>query len=357
MRFFKQLQPSAAGGLAILCGGIIQLLAAYFFWPVSLVIAAQTVLLVGVAWILSYDVLPIFLEPFSYIREHFKRKHSFFGLLFGLFAILLIISRYLPSGPSKDVATTVAFESFIASILWFVGTHVLEAFTPLVRQLKRKPREGQRVSLTDIVTSMAIIITPTVVVSFFFIPPGLSRSETTPYQVFATSLLTNAFILAYLYLFIIRRRVFTWRQLGWRGVAADKFGRALVLFVFVATLIVIAQTLLRRVGVPIQTLSFGTNQGAWLAILAVVGITPITEELYFRGFLFRGLLLHHKPAIAYGVSAFLFALIHPPLIVMFQVFGIGLLLAVIIQETKSIWPGALVHALNNALVVGYLLYR
>ena len=56
-------------------------------------------------------------------------------------------------------------------------------------------------------------------------------------------------------------------------------------------------------------------------------------------------------------SALLFAVLHPPIIVMVEVFFIGLLLAYMVKETKSIWPGVLIHMLNNALVFGYLLFR
>jgi membrane protease YdiL (CAAX protease family) len=244
----------------------------------------------------------------------------------------------------------------VSSVVWLFIL-VLTRNAPIIRLLKRKPHEIERVEFSDVVESMAIILTPTIALSFIFLPTGLSREQITPYHVFITSILTAICIAGYLYLVIIRPRVFTLRQLGIRKIDREDLGKAGVLFLFVSVLIVIVETLLERVGIPLQQYSFGTKEGAVYAFIAVVGITPIAEELYFRGFLFKGLRLHNPSWIAYLVSALLFAVLHPPLIVMLEVFIIGLLLAYIVQETKSIWPGVLIHMINNAIVFGYLLYR
>lgn len=345
------------GVMGILLGGILRLLAAIFHWPLLLVLGSDIVLFISVVYILMYDFFPIFLEPFFYIRHKFQRRPAFFIALLLLFFLCQLISFLLSSGPVKDMMTNLAFLSFMSSIVWFIGTYIVANFTPYVRYLKRKPREVEKIYLSDIVTSLAIIITPTVILSFFFSPPGLSQTTVTPYTVFLTSLLTNILMLLYLYLLIVRPKVFTWKQLGLRKVAHDDLKRALVLFLFVGSLIAILQALLLRLGLPLNQYSFTSKDGAYLAYAVVVLITPIAEELYFRGFLFKGLLIHQKPWLAYVISAGLFALLHPPLLVMVEVFCIGLLLAYTLRETKSVWPGVLIHAVNNAVVFGYLLYR
>lgn len=353
----KKLHLPSVGIIGLFTGGILRVLSSIFHWPLLLVISSDVILLITVAWIIMFDIFPLFLEPFYFVRERFSRRKSFFAALLLLFILFQVMSVLLPSGPTRDATTTLAFLSFLSAISWMIGVYITGSFTPLIRYMKRKPRDLEKVEFSDVIESMAVIMIPTIALSFFFSPTGLDVSRVTPNQVFLTSLLTDILILAYLYLFVIRPKVFTWKQLGLRKVDREEVGRSLVLFLFVGSLIVIFQALLRRLGVPLAQYSFSSKDGALFAFLVTVGITPFIEELYFRGFLFKGLLLHNKPYVAFLTSAFVFALLHPPLIVMVEVFIIGLLLAYVVRETKSIWPGVLIHMLNNMIVFGYLLYR
>ncbi|HEY1074848.1 MAG TPA: type II CAAX endopeptidase family protein [Patescibacteria group bacterium] len=353
----RRLHMPSLGVLALLIGGILRVIAAVFHWPIGLVLVSQLTLLLAVLWILFYDIFPLFLNPFYLIRKRFPRRHSFFVLLFLLFGLMQLVTVFLPSGRTKDFTTTLSFLSFMGGVAWFVCVTILGAFTPLIRHWKYQPRESEKVTFEDIVTSMALIVTPTVALSFFFSPPGLGTTEVTPYQIFVTSLLTNIFMGIYLYLWIIRPRVFTLKQLGLKKVPRERVGEAFVLFVFIVVLIAILQAVLKRLGLPLQNYSFSTKEGAAWAMIMVAVVSPFVEELYFRGFLFKGLMLNHRPQIAYLVSAGLFALLHPPLAAMVEVFAIGILLGYLSKETKSIWPGIFIHALNNAIVFGYLLYK
>jgi uncharacterized protein len=352
----RRLHMPSLGVMALVTGGILRLVASVFSWPLALVLVSQVVLLLAVTWIVFFDIFPVFLYPFYLIRRRFRRRYSFFFILMGLFAIMQLISIFLPSGHTRDTTVSLAFLSFLAGIVWIIIVSLFSAFTPYIKQWKVNPREAEKVTFSDIVTSMAIILMPTIILSFFFSPVGLSKTEVTPYQVFLTSFLTDIFILIYLYLYIIKPKVFTWRQLGIRNVAREHMGVAFVRFLLVVVVIAILHTLLTRLGLPLQRFSFSTQEGALFAFLVTVFLTPFVEELYFRGFLFKGLKLNHRPQIAYFISAGLFAVLHPPLIAMVEVFIIGILLAYLVKETKSLWPGMAVHMLNNAIVFGYLLY-
>jgi CAAX protease family protein len=353
----KRVHLPSFGVSALLLGGVLRVFSSILLWPYPLVFASNIILLLSLAWIVMFDFFPIFLPVFYHIRTKYKRRYSFFFALVAFFALMQAISYFLPSGRVKDITTTIAFLSFFGSIVWAMGAYLTFSLTPVVKYIKRKPKEVERITFSDVITSMAIILVPTVVLSFLLSPPGLSQSFVTPTQVFISSLLTNVFMLAYLYLLVIRTHVFTWKQLGLKRVNREDLTQAFLLFVLVSIFIVILQQLFHRFGIPLTQYSFSTKENAWLVILVSVLVTPLVEELYFRGFLFRGLLLHHKPWIAYAASAMIFALLHPPLVVMIEVFIIGLLLAYVTQQTKSIWPNVLIHALNNALVMGYLLLR
>lgn len=93
--------------------------------------------------------------------------------------------------------------------------------------------------------------------------------------------------------------------------------------------------------------------GAWalFSLIALAVWTPIAEEVFFRGFVLRGLTNRWPFAPALTVSAAIFAVLHfnPALVI--PVFVTGLLLGGLYRYTGSLWPGITAHAAQNALVV------
>lgn len=94
--------------------------------------------------------------------------------------------------------------------------------------------------------------------------------------------------------------------------------------------------------------------GAWpLQVLLIVIAAPISEELCFRGMLFGGLRRNLPRIPAALVAGAIFGALHattgvaavPPLIVF------GFVLCLLYEETGSILPGILLHALNNSVVL------
>jgi membrane protease YdiL (CAAX protease family) len=87
-----------------------------------------------------------------------------------------------------------------------------------------------------------------------------------------------------------------------------------------------------------------------------VGIAaPILEELIFRGLILKGLLqrYHAKKAIIW--SAVIFGVIHLNPWQFVPAFIIGLFIGWIYWKTQSIWPGIVIHFVNNSFsfYVGY----
>lgn len=98
--------------------------------------------------------------------------------------------------------------------------------------------------------------------------------------------------------------------------------------------------------------AFDENLSATIIYLAI--LVPIAEELFFRGMIITFLANATNAAIAVIISAFVFALFHidPSYFSINQVIYIFCLAAIFGAAaiiTKSIWPGVLVHAFNNAL--------
>jgi len=105
---------------------------------------------------------------------------------------------------------------------------------------------------------------------------------------------------------------------------------------------------------PFQTNIYTTASAAgWLLwlLIAVAIITPIGEEILFRGFLFRGFL--RKPGDAWAVivlTSLLWAIIHVQYdwYVIAQIFAFGLLLGWLRWASGSTILTILLHALINA---------
>jgi uncharacterized protein len=85
------------------------------------------------------------------------------------------------------------------------------------------------------------------------------------------------------------------------------------------------------------------------ALIGAVVIAPFCEEIFFRGFLFAGLLRGMTVLWATLISTALFTIVHADLGSAVPLFAIGLMLAVIRWRTGSIWPGMALHMLNNAI--------
>lgn len=79
--------------------------------------------------------------------------------------------------------------------------------------------------------------------------------------------------------------------------------------------------------------------------------TPVTEEIFFRGFVFAGLAPRLGIPRAVAVSALVFSAFHIALGVLLPIFITGVLLAWLYHRTGSLWPGIAAHAGQNFLAV------
>ena len=93
--------------------------------------------------------------------------------------------------------------------------------------------------------------------------------------------------------------------------------------------------------------------GGWVIISAVVLAvwTPVAEEVFFRGFVLRGLANRWSVAAALVVSAAIFAALHLAPALLLPVFVTGLLLGFLYLRTGSLWPCIAVHAIQNLVAV------
>lgn len=90
---------------------------------------------------------------------------------------------------------------------------------------------------------------------------------------------------------------------------------------------------------------------ALLTYEALAGWTAFTEELFFRGFVFVGLIPRWGIKRAAVFSSLIFSLFHLYPGVLLPIFFTGLLLAGLYRLTGSLWPPILAHAGQNAVAL------
>jgi membrane protease YdiL (CAAX protease family) len=92
---------------------------------------------------------------------------------------------------------------------------------------------------------------------------------------------------------------------------------------------------------------------AAVAVILIVGLAPIAEELFFRGFLFGGLRTRLPLWPSALIAGAIFGLIHAPTgitaVVPLAMLGVGL--SWLYEKTGSLWPPVILHTFNNALAL------
>jgi membrane protease YdiL (CAAX protease family) len=141
------------------------------------------------------------------------------------------------------------------------------------------------------------------------------------------------------------------RRLGLRRFRVPS--ALLWMFVAVVAYLFIAVLYANLIGEPEQediAESFGTLP---VQILLIVVAAPISEEVCFRGMLYGGLRERIPRFLAALIGGLIFGALHaltglsavPPLMVF------GIVLCLLYEKTGAIWPGIMLHMLNNSFAL------
>jgi membrane protease YdiL (CAAX protease family) len=167
-------------------------------------------------------------------------------------------------------------------------------------------------------------------------------------------------VLAGVWLFVVRRYDAGWPSLGLRLPERRALPLALLLFLVLAlgcvAIIAGLTWALGMLGLPalITPRSNVPVPADPLFIVAVVGstlLTPVAEEMLFRGVLYQSLRKHTGAVCATFGSAVLFTVVHwwPAMVPEFLFLGI--VLAVAFERTRSLYPSMVMHAAYNAAFI------
>ena len=80
-------------------------------------------------------------------------------------------------------------------------------------------------------------------------------------------------------------------------------------------------------------------------------MAPLAEELYFRGFVFKGFANSWGWVWGAAASGAVFSLAHMQLTLFFPLFALGFGLAWVYHHTGSLWTSITLHAVFNGIAV------
>jgi membrane protease YdiL (CAAX protease family) len=98
------------------------------------------------------------------------------------------------------------------------------------------------------------------------------------------------------------------------------------------------------------------GEHALLTFTVVVLTGPLTEEVFFRGFLFPGFVKKWGVLAGIIVSSALFALSHGALAALIPIFLTGIIFSWIYYRTNSICPTIAAHIMQNTLAYGSVMW-
>ena len=200
-----------------------------------------------------------------------------------------------------------------------------------------------------IVVVVAVVITGLFVFGFRPGPGGRDLGG------FILGIVTELALVGAAWRFSLRKYRRPWGALGFRSFGLGALWLVgLVLFlgltvniVYVALVSWVGLTNLLPPALPLEEEGLAR---VGTTLLAVV-VSPVSEETFFRGFVFAGLKRRFGQGWGIGGSGLLFALAHFQASYIVPVSILGAMLAALYQSTGSIWPGILVHGLYNGLAV------
>jgi len=169
------------------------------------------------------------------------------------------------------------------------------------------------------------------------------------------------FLLWLIHMLIVKRYHCTWRMLGLRSVGWQWVAVVPLIFAFLTFLwTIMYRVMVALFGPTVQwpkVLSATTINSAHqpvlevLIILTGVVLTPLAEELLFRGVLYQAFRRTMPVGVAALAASLIFAGMHFTLALFIPFAVMGYVLAWLFERSGSLIPGMLVHACNNGIIL------
>lgn len=165
-------------------------------------------------------------------------------------------------------------------------------------------------------------------------------------------------LLSSVYLIALRPKGLSWNELGVSSFNMKNW-KLIILYTVILMMGVVLITLLTsffgsswensKTDAMQEDISFIT---VFIAIISASVISPIYEEIFYRGFLFRWFRTRLGFLGAVFFSSLIFSIVHIPTYNVLPVaFFSGIIFAIAYEKTNSIWPSVMIHGLSNGIMV------
>ncbi|AWE07122.1 CPBP family intramembrane metalloprotease [Lysinibacillus sp. 2017] len=171
--------------------------------------------------------------------------------------------------------------------------------------------------------------------------------------------LTIAMILLLgVYFIALRPKALSWGEVGIKRFMWRDWKTIIIYSVILligAVIIVVLTSFIGNTWENSKTESLQRNVSFFTVFIAFVSaaiISPIYEEIFYRGFLYRWLRTRMGLIGAILLSSMIFTIVHIPTYNVMPVnFFSGIIFALAYERTNSIWPSVLIHGITNGLMV------
>ncbi|MDT9025554.1 CPBP family intramembrane glutamic endopeptidase [Rossellomorea yichunensis] len=165
-------------------------------------------------------------------------------------------------------------------------------------------------------------------------------------------------LLSGVYLIALRPKQLSWSEVGIKPFNVKDWKIIIIYSVILLVGAVIIVVLISFIGNSWEnskTEAIQQNATFFTVLIAFISaaiISPIYEEIFYRGFLYRWLRTRIGLTGALLLSSLIFTIVHIPTYNVMPVnFFSGILFALAYERTNSIWPSVLIHGLTNGIMV------
>ncbi|MGM0829165.1 MAG: CPBP family intramembrane glutamic endopeptidase [Bacillota bacterium] len=165
-------------------------------------------------------------------------------------------------------------------------------------------------------------------------------------------------LLSGVYLIALRPKQLSWSEVGVKPFTVKDWKIIIIYSVILfvgAVIIVVLTSFIGNSWENSKTEALQQNATFFTILIAFISaaiISPLYEEIFYRGFLYRWLRTRIGFTGALLLSSLIFTIIHIPTYNVMPVnFFSGILFALAYERTNSIWPSVLIHGLTNGIMV------
>lgn len=161
-----------------------------------------------------------------------------------------------------------------------------------------------------------------------------------------------------IYFIALRPKKLSWAEVGIRRFAVKDWKLIVTYSIIIMVGAVIIMTLTSFIGNSWENSKTESLQQdltffpILIALISAAVISPIYEEIFYRGFLYHWLRTRVGFKGAIFLSSIIFTIVHIPTYNAMPVnFFSGLIYALAYERTLSIWPAVIIHGLTNGIMV------